>query len=280
MKSFVVTGVSTGIGLATTRLLIQRGFRVFGSVRKPQDAPRDLGPNFHPLVFDVTDPNAVCDAAAEVRQALAGAKLDGLINNSGIAVPGPVLHLPLDDFRRQMEVNVTGIFIVTQAFLPVLGCDRALRGEPGRIVNVSSMAGKIGWPMLGAYSASKHALEGLSESLRRELALYGIKVVIVGPGAVKTPIWAKSSDGSPYDGTEYAGPFKRMQAAVANLEASALEASEVAAVILDALTRANPAVRYAVVKSRLQNWWLPMLMPRKLFDTAMIKRLGLTNPAR
>lgn len=195
MKCVVVTGVSSGIGHAIARMLLDKGFRVFGSVRKHSDAERlivELGAGFTPLVFDVTDETAIRAAADEVRRALDGETLAGLVNNAGIAVAGPVLDLPADEFRRQFEVNVIGPILATQAFGPLLGTDRSLRGAPGRIVMMSSIAGKFGNPLMAAYSASKHALNGLSDGLRRELMLFGIDVVVIMPGAVKTPIWGKA----------------------------------------------------------------------------------------
>jgi NAD(P)-dependent dehydrogenase (short-subunit alcohol dehydrogenase family) len=145
MQSVVVTGASTGIGRATAKLLLDRGFRVFGSVRKQADADRlkgEFGANFTPLLFDVTDEAAVLAAAREVRTALNGETLSGLVNNAGIAVTGPVLELSADEFRRQMDVNVIGPIISTQAFGPLLGADPSLKGPKGRIVMVSSVAGK------------------------------------------------------------------------------------------------------------------------------------------
>ncbi len=164
MQSVVVTGVSTGIGWGTTKVLIQKGFRVFGSVRKSSDAERlskEFGENFVPLIFDVTDEPAVQAAAQKVREQLNGETLFGLVNNAGIAVPGPLLFLPTDDFRHQLEVNLVSVLIVTKAFAPLLGSDRSLHGKPGRIINISSVGGKIGAPFLGAYAASKHGLEGI-----------------------------------------------------------------------------------------------------------------------
>src|SRR6267154_1997399 len=197
MKSVVITGASTGIGWATARLLLDRGFRVFGSVRNQADADRlktEFGANFAPLLFDVTDEAAVLAAAREVRSALNGETLAGLVNNAGIAVAGPVLELAADEFRRQMDVNVIGPIISTQAFGPLLGSDPSLKGPKGRIVMISSVAGRNGNPLMSAYSTSKFAIEGLSESLRREMMLFGIDVIIVAPGPVKTPIWAKAEE--------------------------------------------------------------------------------------
>eukprot|EP01035_Chromulina_nebulosa_P037694 gene37695-50887_t len=187
MRSVVITGASTGIGHASTRLLIDRGFRVFGSVRKQADAARlqaEFGVNFVPLLFDVTDEAAVNAAAAKVRAELNGETLAGLVNNAGIAVSGPLLELPLADFRRQMDVNVIGPVIAIKAFAPLLGADAGLSGPRGRIVMMSSVAGRNGNPLLSPYSTSKHALEGLAESLRREFMIYGIDVIVTAPGAM------------------------------------------------------------------------------------------------
>src|SRR6516164_8618138 len=198
MKQVVITGVSTGIGHASANVLIDRGFRVFGSVRRQEDAHRlqkEFGEKFVPLLFDVTDETAVQLAADKVGRDLGTSTLDGLVNNAGIEVTGPLAYLPVDQFRQQLEVNLIGPLIVTKAFLPLLGSDLARKGRPGRIVNISSTSAKIAGPFTGAYSASKFGLEGFSESLRRELILFGIDVVIIGPGAVVTPIWQKSDTG-------------------------------------------------------------------------------------
>ena len=198
MKQIVITGASTGIGHASVKFLLSRGFRVFGSVRSRGDADRlqrEFGELFIPLLFDVTDEAAVQAEAEKVGQHLKTNTLDGLVNNAGIEVAGPLPHLSTDQFRHQLEVNLLGPFIVTKAFLPLLGTDPARKGNPGRIVNISSSSGKIAGPFTGAYAASKFGLEGFSESLRRELILFGIDVIIIGPGAVVTPIWQKSDTG-------------------------------------------------------------------------------------
>src|SRR6202163_236636 len=216
MKSVVITGASTGIGWATAKLLIEHGFRVFGSVRKQADADRlrgEFGANFTPLLFDVTNEAAVLAAAREVRAALGGETLFGLVNNAGIAVAGPVLELAADEFRRQMDVNVIGPVIATQAFGPLLGAEASLKGPKGRIVMVSSVAGKNGNPLTSAYSASKHAIEGLSEGLLGELMLCGIDVIIIEPGAGHTPIWAKAEevDISPYKNSPFFPTLERLR---------------------------------------------------------------------
>ena len=178
--SVVVTGVSSGIGLGIAESLVAEGVRVFGSVRKREDANRleqHFGARFVPLTFDVTDLSAVKAASRQVRDALGGEPLLGLVNNAGVGTAGPLLHVPLDEVRRQIEVNLIGSLSVIQQFAPLL-CART-KSRAGRIVNIGSTAGRIGIPFMGAYSASKHAMEGLSESLRRELLLYGIDVITV-----------------------------------------------------------------------------------------------------
>ena len=177
------------------KVLTAAGFHVFGSVRKPADAERltkEFGANVTPLLFDVTNQVAVANAALTVEQALAGKTLAGLVNNAGIAVAGPLIYLNVEDFEKQLAVNVTGLLIVTQAFAPLLGADRSREGAPGRIVMISSVGGRNALPFAGPYAASKFAVEGLSEALRRELMLFGIDVVIVAPGAVVTPLWDKT----------------------------------------------------------------------------------------
>jgi NAD(P)-dependent dehydrogenase (short-subunit alcohol dehydrogenase family) len=259
MQSVVITGASTGIGRATAKLLLARGFRVFGSVRKQADAislKTEFGADFIPLLFDVTDEAAVLAAAGEVRAALNGETLAGLVNNAGIAVAGPVLELAADEFRRQMDVNVIGPVISTQAFAPLLGSDPSLRGPKGRIVMVSSVAGKNGNPLMSAYTASKHAIEGLSESLRREMMLFGIDVIIVAPGAVKTPIWAKADevDISPYGNSPFFPALQRIRKFMQHLSETGLPPEKIAEVIAEALTTVRPKVRYQITPDRQAPW--------------------------
>ena len=285
MKSVVITGASTGIGHASAKLLLQKGFRVFGSVRKQADADRlksEFGANFVPLIFDVTDEPAVLAAAREVRSALAGEKLFGLVNNAGIAVTGPVLELAADEFRRQMDVNVIGPIIATQAFGPLLGVDASLKGPPGRIVMISSVAGKNGNPLTSAYCASKHAVEGLSESLRREMMLFGIDVVIVAPGPVKTPIWSKGQeafDVARYANSPYLPALQKVGAYMQHLDAIGLPPEAVARCIHDALTLPKPKVRYHIAPDRLR-YLLAAVLPKRTWDRIIAKRIGLLPPGQ
>jgi NAD(P)-dependent dehydrogenase (short-subunit alcohol dehydrogenase family) len=283
MQSVVITGASTGIGWATAKLLLDRGFRVFGSVRKQADADRlkrEFGANFTALRFDVTNEAAVRGAAHQVRRALRGQTLFGLVNNAGIAVPGPVFELAADEFRRQMDVNVIGPIIATQAFGPLLGSDPSLKGPRGRIVMISSVAGKNGNPLMSAYAASKHAIEGLSESLRRELMLFGIDVVIVAPGAVKTPIWSKAEevDISAYQNSPFLPALEKIRKFMLHLSEIGLPPEKIAERIADALTSSRPKVRYTITPEPMR-YLMAAILPKRMVDKIIAKRLGLLPQA-
>jgi NAD(P)-dependent dehydrogenase (short-subunit alcohol dehydrogenase family) len=283
MQSVVITGASTGIGWTTAKMLLDRGFRVFGSVRQQADADRlksEFGANFTPLLFDVTDEAAVLSAAREVRAALGGETLAGLVNNAGIAVAGPLLELPIEQFRQQMDINVIGPILAVQAFGPLLGSDPELKGPKGRIVMISSVAGKSGNPLTSAYSASKHAVEGLSESLRRELMLFGIDVIIVAPGAVKTPIWGKSgAAAAPVDSNSpYRVARAKMLDFAKELSEIGLPPEKIAERILEALTSPNPKVRYQIAPDPMRQLIVSTL-PKRMVDKIIAKRLGLMPPA-
>jgi NAD(P)-dependent dehydrogenase (short-subunit alcohol dehydrogenase family) len=188
-----------------------------------------------------------------------------------------VLGLAADEFRRQMDVNVIGPIISTQAFGPLLGSDASLKGPKGRIVMISSVAGKNGTPMMGAYSASKHAIEGLSESLRREMMLFGIEVIIVAPGAVKTPIWSKADevDISGYKNSPYFPALERIRKYMTHLGETGLPPETIAEAIAEALTSAHPKVRYQLTPNPMRHL-MTAILPKRRVDKIIAKRLGLT----
>jgi NAD(P)-dependent dehydrogenase (short-subunit alcohol dehydrogenase family) len=282
MKSVVVTGASTGIGWGCVKVLAANGFHVFGSVRKQADADRlskEFGAAFTPLIFDVTDAAAVAAGAQQVEAALKGATLAGLVNNAGIANPGPLLHIDVDNFRQQMEVNVTGQLIVTQAFAPLLGARPDAKTQaPGRIVMMSSVGGKVSSPFVGPYNASKFALEGLSEALRRELMIYGVDVIVVAPGAIATPIWDKadSIDVTRYDNTPYAKSLAMVKKYMVDLGRKGLPPERIGETVRTALTTSSPKTRYVVTPEPLTNW-MSLNMPKRMIDRTIAKRLGLTR---
>jgi len=279
MKSVVVTGSSTGIGWGIAKVLISKGFRVFGSVRKAADGERlkaEFGANFVPVQFDVTDEGAVARGAEQVANALGGEMLAGLVNNAGIAVAGPLLYLKLDEFKQQIAVNLTGQLTVTQAFAPLISADRSRKGAPGRIVMISSVGGKNANPFMGPYAASKFGLEGMSEALRRELMIFGIDVIVVAPGAVATPIWDKADSVDPniYANTPYLAPLTKVKQFMLELGRKGLKPEVLGEQVWIALTTPKPKVRYTVTPDPFQNF-LVNTLPKRMVDNMVAGRLGL-----
>ena len=279
MRSIVITGVSTGIGYATTKYLLARGLRVFGSVRKTADAERlqaDFGAHFTPLLFDVTNEAAVSAAADHVRTALNGETLAGLVNNAGVVVPGALLDLDVSEFRTQMDINVMGPVIATKAFLPLLGADATLQGGPGRIVMMSSVSGQFGNPLLSPYSTSKFALEGLSESLRRELMLFNIDVVTIAPGPVRTPIWEKAEalDIARFANSRYLPALTKLRGMLAQMSEKGLPPERIATLVHRALTDAKPKARVVAAPEPMQTL-IAGLLPKRWVDRIVARQLGL-----
>ncbi|MBL8995266.1 MAG: SDR family NAD(P)-dependent oxidoreductase [Spirochaetia bacterium] len=280
MKTAVVTGVSTGIGLSTTKALIGAGYRVLGCVRKKSDAEHLsglLGPAFSPLLFDVTESEKVRLAADYVRLELRGEPLSVLVNNAGIVIDGPLLGVPLERFRLQLEVNVLGVFLVTQTFAPLLGASKNFSGTPGRIIIVGSTVGRVAAPLFGPYSASKFALEGFADSLRRELMLYGIDVILVGPGPVATPIMAKKP---PQPGTgDYDAAIEKYESITAKLMRNALPPEKVSRLFLKILAVKKPRTRYTIIPGGILSFLiliLPIYLPKRIVDRMFAGMLGLT----
>ena len=282
LKYILITGASTGIGYDAARYLIARGYHVFGSVRKQADADRvqtELGERFTPLLFDVTDEVGVKTAVSQITPIVCKNGLFGLVNNAGIAVPGPLMHLTPDELRHQLEVNVIGVLSVTQACLPLLGAGKNSPYPPGRIVNISSVSGHTAYPFFGAYAASKHALEALTDALRRELSIYGIGVIGVNPGPIQTPIWDKAEeiDPSPFRGTDYEKALLHTRNFVIKRGRDGMPVEAVSQVILQALESKRPKSRYPVVRNRLVGWTLPQWLPNRLVDRIVNRMLKLND---
>jgi hypothetical protein len=276
----VVTGVSSGIGLGSTRVLLAHGYRVFGSVRQPDVAARlsaELGEMFTPIVFDVTDAEAVRRGADAVRKVLAGEKLAGLVNNAGIAVPGPLLEMPVSELRRQLEVNLVSVLTVTQAFFPLLRKRGETPGAPSRIINISSIAGKLALPFLGPYAASKHGVEGLSDSLRRECLLYGIDVIVIDPGSVATAIWDKADviDMTVYAHSPYLKSMTRLKDMMVSSGRRGSSPEQVGSVVLQALSARRPRVRYARASGNPMVRLAQGLFSKRFLDKMLGRNLGL-----
>lgn len=279
MQYIVITGVSSGIGYDAARYLIERGYHVFGSVRKQADAERvqgELGKQFTPLLFDVTDEVGVQTAVSQMKSILGSQGLTALVNNAGISTPGPLMHLPIDDLRQQLEINVVSVLNITQALLPLLGAQKNSSISAGRIINISSVSGKIAYPFMGAYAASKHALEAMSDSLRRELMLYGIDVILIQPGTVKTPIINKfDAQIRKFSQTDYAPILAQMAKSVVDRKQSALPVAQISRTIYKAISSPRPKTRYPVPRRWVTGWLLPRWLPDRWMDKMAARKLGL-----
>lgn len=265
-RAALITGASSGIGKACALRLARGGWRVLAGVRRREDGERlleEAGERLEPVLLDVTEARSIAAAA----ERLGEGALQGLVNNAGIALGLPLEHLPLDELRRQLEVNLVGQVAVTQALLP------HLRRGPGRIVNVGSIAGRSALPFLGAYAASKHALEAVTDSLRVELRPFGIEVAIVEPGTIATEIWQTAAETSQRVAAglapealalyaERAAAFRKAAAAAAG---RAEPADEVARIIEHALTARRPKTRYRVGRDAARRAWVERL-PDRLRD--------------
>jgi len=278
-KDVVVTGVSTGIGWGTTKVLVSKGFRVFGSVRKQADADRlqtEFGSDFVPLMMDIMDADAIHQAAQKVGSMIGDRNLMGLVNNAGIVVSGPLLYLRPSEYRRQLDVNMISPLLVIQAFAPLLGTDRKRQGPAGRIVNITSSGAKVPIPLLGAYSSSKAGLEGMSDVLRLELMLFGIDLVMIEPGFVNTTMYDKGEkeDLSEFQPTEYWNAVQNFQKFIVAEGRKGFSAERLGEAVHLALSTAKPKARYAVIKQRFKNWTLPRLLPARVLDSVVAKQLG------
>jgi NAD(P)-dependent dehydrogenase (short-subunit alcohol dehydrogenase family) len=269
----LVTGASTGIGEATALHLKELGFDAVGAVRKAGDAERLQSRGLRTVKLDVTDPGSIASARAE----LGDAPLAGLVNNAGIAVAGPLEFLPLDQLRLQLEINLVGQVAVTQQFLP------ALRAARGRVVNVSSIGGRVALPLVAAYNASKFALEAISDSLRRELLPQGVDVIVIEPGAVKTPIWRKGNEladelqrQAPPEAERLYGPLVEgvRRQTVKIEQKTGIEPREVAEVIGRALSAKRPRTRYLVGTDAKLRASVAKVLPDRVMDRLILRSIA------
>ena len=282
MRTVLITGASTGIGAACAVWLDRAGWQVLAGVRRLEDASAltaQASSRLKPVLLDVTDLASIEQARCIVAMQAGADGLHGLVNNAGIAVAGPLEVVPIPDLRRQFEVNVIGQVAVTQAMLPLL------RQARGRIVNMGSIAGRAAMPVMGPYSASKFALEALTDALRLEVQQWGIQVSIVEPGAIATPIWEKSGANAaaleaatpePYKQL-YAGVVAGVKARVAEAAGRAIPAERVAEVVAEVLTARRPRTRYLVGRDAKVRAMMVKLLPDRLADRLMTKLLNLPH---
>jgi len=275
----LITGASTGIGRACALDLADRGFEVFATVRREADADRlagERGERVRPLMLDVTDQESVDALADEVSREAPGG-LAGLVNNAGVAVSGPLEFVPIDDLRHQLEVNVVGQVAVTQAVLPLI------RRARGRIVNVGSSSGRMTTPFLAPYCAAKQGIEAISDALRLELRPWGIRVILVEPGAIDTPMWSKGMTAlhgvAERMTPEGRGLYERQLAAVSKLAAEkaagALPLERVTKVVAHSLTARRPRARYLIGMEDRMEITLSQLLPTSLFDAVLTRTMKL-----
>ncbi len=286
LRSVAITGASTGIGEACVARFAKKGWSVFAGVRKPEDGERlqaDHGERVTPLIMEVSDAASLQAAASAAGVALRGERLGGLVCNAGVAVPGPLLHLEPDELNRQMDINVTGVVRTVQAFAPLLGAAPGAEksGPKGRIVTMSSVAGFNATPFLGAYAASKHAVEAVTQALRRELMIYGVDCVAINPGPIRTPIWDKTDpeEAARYANTDYESALGRLQAYMLKRGREGLPPDAVAKAVEKALTASKPPVNQIVTPGALE-YWLFTRLPARMADSTLAKRLGLTQNDR
>ncbi len=281
MKNIVITGVSSGIGYGSASEFIKKGYRVFGSVRKTEDAERlrdEFGSGFEPLVFDLTDSDAIRSEASRVKSIIGEENLTGLINNAGATEGAPLMHISIELMRKHLEVLLLGQLAVTQAFLPLLGATKENSLKPGRILMISSTSGLSGFPFVGPYVTAKHALEGLSKSLRAELVLYGIDVIVIGPGNIKTPIWEKNKAETIelYSDTDYHKPLVNMHKYLKELvPKDSLDLDVFSRKLVCIFEKKNPRPRYAVVNKPLKNWIILNLIPIRVINRIVAKKMGM-----
>jgi len=279
-RGVVITGTSTGIGAACALHLDKLGFCVFAGVRKDADGDalkQKSSGRLTPVCIDVTDAATIASAAKTVTAAVGEAGLTGLVNNAGIAVAGPLEYLPIDDVRQQLEVNVTGQLAVTQAFLPLLRLAR------GRIVNIGSANGRVAIPFVGLYSASKFAMEGLTDAMRMELKPWGIEVSIIEAGGIATPIWQKSTAAAdemirnlPERAHElYGAAIPAFRKAAAREAQKAISPDIVAQAVTHALVSKKPGTRYPVGRNASLQVIIARLLPDRFRDGLILRRLGL-----
>ena len=280
MKSIVITGTSTGIGYACSKHFIEKGYKVFGSVRNDNDANRvsnELGSNFVPLMFDVTDETAVKKSVKVVENQIGDQKLSGLINNAGLGVMGTIQSLSAEQFKYQFDVNVLGVFHCCQAYLDLLGADKNRKGDPGKIINISSISGEIGMPFMSAYNMSKFGLEGFSEGIRRELLMYEIDVVVIAPGPIKTPIWKKinqKDEVKRYDNSDFRESLARAMKMTDKMEQVGFEPIVIAERALSVIKNKKNNTRYRIDPTRMQNILL-QLFPKRIADRMIAKRMNI-----
>lgn len=271
----LITGASTGMGAATARELARRGFHVLASVRRQSDADTLRNAGLEPVLLDITDPEQIASVSQRIADDPAGRPLRAVINNAGIAINAPVEVLSMEEWQRQFDVNFFGHVAVTKAVLP------ALHASGGRVVNISSIGGRIAMPTYGAYAAAKFAMEAMSDSLRRELAPHGVQVVVVEPGGVKTEMTGHGIERakdtiatlSPTQRSRYGELLQAIINQATSFTDSGLSAEAAALVIAKAATARRPRTRYTIGRDAAVLTRLSRILSDKMLDRILAANL-------
>ena len=280
MQSIFVTGASSGIGYDCVRYFLAQGFTVLASVRKPADKERldrEFTRHFHSFLFDITDREAIQDAAARVRELIDENVLTALVNNAGVAVAGPMQLVNDDRFEEQIRINVIGTRNVTNAFLPALGArrNRPADQKPGKIINISSISGILNTPINGSYCVAKHAMESLGEIYRRELYMYGIDVISLQPGPIQSEIWNKNADSlTGFADSDYAPMIRRVDEMMRQAEQDALPPAVISKLIHKIIDTRRPKTQYIVHSRRLPGMILAKWLPARWVDRMLNRKLS------
>ena len=272
-KTILVTGASSGIGFDTVRVLVDQGFNVIATVRKNEDEIyllNTFSEKIKIIKMDLSDLSMIDKLPEILQQDLKIDHLDGLVNNAGIALAAPFAHQNFSEIQAIVQINLLALMKITQILIPFFQ-------KGSRVVNVSSVSGKSAAPFLAVYAATKHAVEGFSEALRKEMMLLGVKVIVVAPGSINTPIWKKGFEviQNKYAHTKFAKPFALFIKFAMSEAKHSLPVEVVSSAILTALTAPHPKFRYAPIPRKFVNWYLPKLIPEKIYNRMTAKALGL-----
>jgi len=275
MKNVLITGVSSGIGNITAQKFLNEGYRVFGSVRHIKDAKKliaEYNDRFIPLVFDVRNEKEIEEARKLVETYLGKeGSLHCLINNAGMSVNGPMAYIPIEELKKQFDINVHGLVCVTQVFLPLLGFNNSR--AKGKIINISSAAGKVTRPFMAPYAASKHAVEAISDGFRRELMDFGIDVIVLEPGPIQSDIWNKARETeNKYQNTPFKEQYSNLNVAIDGMEKIAIPTEKLATLIVKIANREKNKARYLIAPKKWLFWLAIHIIPDRYLDKMFLRQ--------
>jgi len=275
-KCIVITGVSTGIGYELALKLSRAGYLIIGTVRRAEQGEAmksEIGANFEYLILDLEHEASVAGFYNNIKEKLGEQGVYCLINNAGVAMGGPMMLLSYEQLHQQMTVNFYSVFRITNALLPLMGAGFKSVYPPGLIINISSVSGKFNTPFLGPYCISKHALESMSDIYRRELAIFGIRLVVIQPGPLATPIWGKSvPKDNPYKNSDFEAVYEALSAEIESTEKNALPVERISQLVMRILNSKNPRNRYLLTKNNTIMKLISCCLPDKWMDLIFLNK--------